>query len=108
MNPATRKTKDVEREVTLRLVHFGTSAIRFVLEPWGEVYSFAPQDVFVVQARGPEPADPEVAYEEGAVTVSGWVGSTVRLFKNGEELGMGAFERAPVPDAFPTIPQETR
>lgn len=93
--------KDERRDVRLHLTNHRGVEVELVLEPWGEIYPLAPDDKIVVIVRGPEPLDPEVSFTDGSVTVWAWVGSTMWVFKNGEELGAGPGQRPAVPDAFP-------
>jgi hypothetical protein len=104
-----RKAKESTRlqTVKLRIVNWRNVEIRFVLEPWGESYPFAPEDQFVVEFEGPPPADPEVVDEEQSVTVWGWAGSIARLLKNSVEVGNSTLARTAVPDAFPVKNHQT-
>lgn len=96
MTESSGRAPDNE-EVVLRLFNSWGHTIDFVLEPWGEVYAFGSEDEFLLVARGPSPTSPEIDVASGSVTVSGWPGSTVRLYKNGLELGAGSSERTRVP-----------
>jgi hypothetical protein len=97
MPKAAKDITKVPYEVTLRLFNTKRDATNFVLEPWGEVYVFSPGDELEVRMKAPEPGVPEVDVTDEALTVFGWAGSTASLFKNGEELGAGSYERTPVP-----------
>jgi hypothetical protein len=87
-----------EIEVRLLLTNSSDRFLSFVLEPWGEVYAFEPEAQISLVLCGPEGGHPEVDYGSEAVTVWSWSGSTARVFKNDIELGVGEFERTPVPD----------
>lgn len=89
-----------EQEVHLRILNSDSDST-FVLEPWGEVYSFPAGHQIEIVAKGPAKGSLDLDVSKGAVTVWGWPGSTAFLFKDGKELGSGAFERTRVPDAFP-------
>ena len=87
-----------DREVKLRISNSKAGPITFTLEPWGETYSLDAGDVFVLIFQGPDGDGPEVDIGEERITVWGWTGSTVRLFKGDEELGAGPVEKPRVPD----------
>jgi hypothetical protein len=91
------KDKQVKHEVMLRFFNSTEREVSFVLEPWGETYPFGVDDEYVVIARSPLAGAPDVDLTEDGITVSGWAGSTMQLFRNGEELGAGSFPRTPVP-----------
>jgi hypothetical protein len=74
-------------EVRLTLRNSQGYDIALVLEPWGEVYRFAAGDELVALASGPAPVTPEIEFIDGRVIIHGWTGSTIRLFKDGHELG---------------------
>jgi hypothetical protein len=76
-------------EVTLRIQNRQGREVTFVLEPWGEVYHFAPRDEFFVTFTGPQ-GTPQVDVEDDAVVVWAWQGCTATLKKNGTELGSTA------------------
>jgi hypothetical protein len=73
------------------------STVEFVLEPWGEVYKMAPNDMFVVAGKGPEEDSFEVVFENDAISVWGWPGSVLWLYHNDKELGERTEPRTPVP-----------
>ena len=91
-------------EIRLLISNSSRELVTFVLEPWGETYPLAAQEQISMVARGPEGGYPQVDYAEGEILVWSWPGSTVRIFKDDMELGVGAFERTPVPvNALPPI-----
>lgn len=92
-------------EVRLLIVNTKTVPVAFHLEPWGEVYELQPQGQVSLVYRGPEGGHPEVAVGDEFIETWGWVGSTVRAFKDDEELGGPGCDRPLVPDAFPPIKQ---
>ena len=77
--------------------------ISLVLEPWGEVFPLAPDELVIALAIGPDSDGPEVEMTEEAITLHCWTGSTIRLFKDGHELGAGLFAPAPVPEGWDKI-----
>jgi hypothetical protein len=79
---ATKKAQDTR----LRVINTKTHNVNFVLEPWGNIYEMAPADEYVVVFRGPSPAEPEVELTDDAVTVYGWTGSTVCVYKGDVEI----------------------
>jgi hypothetical protein len=93
----SRNTEDQRHLSGLRLFNPRDCDLTFVLEPWGESYCLRPGDVCDLEFAAAGPGYAEVDFAEDVVTVSGWAGSTVRVFLNGEELGAGSFERTPVP-----------
>jgi hypothetical protein len=99
MNSARLKDRRKSQEITLRITNSKQNDVSFVMEPWGEVYPFAPGDDLVVIFRSPANDVAEIDFGDDTVTAYGWPGSTVQLFRNGEELGTGLFERTPVPEA---------
>jgi hypothetical protein len=92
-------------EVRLLVVNTKSVTVTFVLEPWGETYELRPEEQVSLVYRGPEGGYPEVAVGDDVIETWGWVGSTVRLFKDDEELGGANCNRPHVPDAFPAIQQ---
>ena len=92
-------------EVRLLIINTKGFPVAFHLEPWGEVYELRPEEQVSLVYRGPEGGYPEVAVGEDAIETWGWVGSTVRLFKDDQELGGVGCDRPDVPDAFPGIKQ---
>src|SRR5688572_26308447 len=81
------RTRRAESSVQIRLVNSHQSAVQLVLEPWGETYTIAPDDVIDITARGPEGETLEIAHQPEAIVVWGWPGSTVRVSHGEEELG---------------------
>jgi hypothetical protein len=94
--------KNLNHEIWLRVVNSLPHEVTFVLEPWGETYAFGPGEMFLIRALASEPGTPEIDFKTDSVTVCGWPGSTVYLFKDNEEIGKGLFERTRVPiGAYP-------
>jgi hypothetical protein len=73
----SEKESPKEHEVTLQFSNSLTRDIRFVLEPWGESYMFRPDDELVIRAIGPDSGIPEIDLTNEAITIYGWVDSTV-------------------------------
>jgi hypothetical protein len=99
------KTK--EYTTSLRVCNTRSIALTFILEPWGEEYTIAPEATFEIVARGPEGDSLEVEYADDHVTLYGWPGSVVSLFHEGTELGTGSSERTPIPFA-PHLEEEKK
>ena len=92
VNPKTK-----EYTTSLRVCNARSIALTFILEPWGEQYTLAPEATFEIVARGPEGDSLEVEFADEHVILYGWPGSVVTLFHEGTELGAGASERTPLP-----------
>lgn len=86
-----------ERTACLRIRNLRAGKVLFYLEPWGEQYTMAPNDVFQIVAHGPEGGCLELEYREDDITLYGWTGCAVSVFQDGVELGAGSFDRAAVP-----------
>jgi len=72
--------------------------IKLYLEPWGEEFEMPLQSEYVLVGDGPENGSGfTVDYSEQSIVVSGWTGSTVQVYSNGEEIGDVRW-RPPVPD----------
>ncbi len=71
----------------LRIGKTTADVVLFFLEPWGEEYNMPPGVTFDVVAKGPDGDDLELHYGERRITLYGWTGSIVRVFKDGIELG---------------------
>lgn len=72
--------------------------LAFFLEPWGEEYSIPSDCEFVVLGRGPrEGSGLWIEYGEKTITVTGWTGSIVQVFSEGQALG-GSANKPAVPD----------
>jgi hypothetical protein len=87
----------MEYDTVIKVINGSENPVDFVLEPWGEIHRMAPEDVFVLAAKGPEGDTFEVIYEKNSICVWGWPGSVVWLFHNEKELGAGSGPRTPVP-----------
>ena len=85
----------------LRVVNSQSRAITFCLEPWGELYDMPPDAIFEVVGRGPEGDSLELEVSSDAITVYGWAGSIVEVFRDGAVLEEGPLPRTPVPSTVP-------
>jgi hypothetical protein len=93
-------------EVRLLIVNSQEESVTFILEPWGETFALDPGEQLSLVARGPEGGYPELDYEARTITYWGWSGSTVRVFKNDQEMGVVDVERTSIPEnAYPNIKQ---
>jgi len=90
---------------SVRIANKLDTELRFDLEPWGEQYQMPPGAVFTVVARSPGPGHYEIQVAKGRITVFGWEGSTVELFRNGEVLGAHSGEPRPTPPPTPPRPR---
>lgn len=66
-------------------------AITLYLEPWAEEYVIEPNGSLDLLGSGP-PGQFEVAACRGGLTVYGWSGSTVRVFRGGVDVSEGSGE----------------
>jgi hypothetical protein len=89
-----------ETTVTLRLNNNLTDRLAVIVEPWCEHYSLPASSTFDVIAKGPEDAFLEIDCELSRLTIYGWSGSVITVFKDGKELLPGAG----VGDANPGVP----
>jgi hypothetical protein len=71
-------------DVTIRITNTTADTLMFVLEPWGEVYDFAPGSKMVVKFSADREGEPEIVLGERAVEVYGWTGCTAIVELNGE------------------------
>jgi hypothetical protein len=85
-------------ETCIAVRNFGSREIVLYLEPWAEEFPMAVQAELVLVGRGPHKGNGfSVDYREDGLVVSGWTGSVVQVFSQGEELG-DVRQRPPVPD----------
>jgi hypothetical protein len=80
------KENEMAQAIKMRLRNDRSSSQEIRLEPWGEIYEFPGGDTIEVEASGPDTEMLEIEVGESSVTVHGWVGSAVRLLRNGREL----------------------
>jgi len=78
--------KPREVTVTVRLHNNGADHLAVLVEPWCEQYSLPPAASFDLVAKGPERALLEIDSRPTEMTIYGWTGSVVRVFKDGKEL----------------------
>jgi hypothetical protein len=95
---------ETQSEGELRLVfqvsNNQLSEIALVLEPWGDVKPLLPHESYDVEFRGPIGGLPVIQVNDGYVTVFGWSGCVVKLYKDGAIVP--GYEREPPP--VPGIP----
>jgi hypothetical protein len=89
-----------QHETSIRITNSHAVDITIVIEPWGEIYELVPADRLDVVAEGPDGGALEVDFQAGKVIVWAWPGSTVRLFRDGVEIG-GDRTRSPSASAYP-------
>jgi hypothetical protein len=77
---------DEMEEVRIRVTSDRPDDFTLVIEPWGDVYCVKPTDEYVILARGPAPAKPELVQGTNKLTYYGWTGSTLTLYHNGKSL----------------------
>jgi hypothetical protein len=93
------KTTSIE-EVQIRVLSDRESDFTLIIEPWGDTHCVRPTDEYLIVARGPAPAKPELVQGQDCLTYYGWDGSTLTLYRNGESLDDPADSR-PLPPATP-------
>lgn len=76
----------MEKVLCLRVTNRRETELTFYLEPWGEQFIMAPGATFHVVAKGPDGDSLEVEYGDNYVSLYGWIGSVVSVFKDGIEL----------------------
>lgn len=85
-------------EVVLALRNGSDRALTLYLEPWGEEHTFPVGARYLIVGYGPRKGSGlEAEYRDQAVIVTAWIGSSVRLYEQGKELGSGK-PRPPVPE----------
>jgi hypothetical protein len=68
------------------------------LEPWGEEINMPVDRELIIVGEGPQRGSGfTVDYAEHGMTVTGWTGSIVRVFSNGQQI-VGSPDMPPVPD----------
>lgn len=96
-----------EYEISMVFSNRRETTVKFVLEPWGEIYPIEPRASLTVSFRSSilpsSPHNIEIEYGVDAITVYAWEGSTVALFQDGEEVGPGAFSRLHVPEGLEVL-----
>ena len=73
-------------QLSLRLRNSRTCTVELRLEPWGEACELEPGAVVDVLASDTAGPLLEIDCGDTAITVYGWVGSTVSLFRDGAPL----------------------
>src|SRR5437870_3595150 len=88
------------QDFRFRVVNSGSSPLIFHLEPWGDEVSMSPGFSLDVLARGPQGEGKilEVVVSGDSVTVYGWSGSLVRLFRGTTEIGGEQSQGNPAPE----------
>ena len=84
MTSAEQTTK--LEEVRIRVTSNRESDFTLIIEPWGDTHCVRPTDEYLIVARGPAPAEPELIQGADCLTYYGWTGSTLTLYRNGESL----------------------
>ena len=77
--------------VRLTVTNEQDGAITLYLEPWAEEHVIAPNISLELIGSGP-PGQFEVAACRDGLTVYGWSGSTVRVFRDGVEVSVASGE----------------
>jgi hypothetical protein len=91
-------TDNNQLEIQMFIVNATEHALRFYLEPWGEEHLWKPKAKFLIIGRGPKKGSGfMIEYQENAVIVTAWKGSTVQIFEQEREIGR-IEHRPPVPD----------
>jgi hypothetical protein len=97
-------SQQTERQkVALRLANTRPDPVTVHLEPWGEQHDMAPGATLELVADGPREDCLELSLNETGVTVWGWPGSVVHLFRDGEPVE-GTAGCIPTPETPPHAP----
>jgi hypothetical protein len=70
----------------LRVSNYDAEPITLCLEPWADEIPIPSKVGFEIVAEGPEGNCLEVTYEERRISVYGWSGSVLSVFKDGDRL----------------------
>ena len=93
-----------EYEVSIVFSNRRETTVKFVLEPWGEIYPIEPRASLTAAFRSSIPPSSlhsaEIEYGVDSITVYAWEGSTVALFQDGKAVGSGASSRLHVPEGL--------
>jgi hypothetical protein len=89
-----------EQRVAFQVSNGQSNENALVLKPWGDVNPLLPRESYDVEFRGPIGGSPVIQVSDGYVTVFGWSGCVVKLYKDGAIVP--GYERKPPP--VPSIP----
>jgi len=77
---------ETQRRIVTRVRNNEATPVKFVLEPWGEIYDMPAAAIFEVVAEGSSDGTLEVEVGSSQITVYGWPGSKLSVTSNGHEL----------------------
>ena len=75
------------------------------LEPWGDQFEMLPADRLCLTARAEQSGSFEVEHLESEIIVWAWPSAVVRVFSDGDEVGVVEVAERP---AVPAVPEGHR
>lgn len=94
--------------VRLRVTNERTVEVAFHLEPWGEVHAMLPGAIVEIEVSGVGNEAIEIVESDASITFWGTTGSSVRVWRDGVEIGADNGNRPGVPNALPLAQTATR
>jgi hypothetical protein len=88
---------ETAQRVAFKIINTRSHEIALVLEPWGDVLPLLPGDSYDVVLRGPSGESPIIQLDDTYITVFGWSGCIIKLFKDGAIVPGYEREGPPVP-----------
>ena len=89
-------------ESSINVTNSSERTLVFHLEPWGEQIEMLPGARFVITAEAEQQGSFEVEHGENEIVVWAWSSAVVKVFCEGEEIGVAAGVERP---AVPAIPE---
>ena len=89
-------------ESSIGITNSFEETVVFHLEPWGEEIEMPTGATFVVVAKAEQVGAFQVDHSESGMTVWAWPSATVKIFHDGEEVGIGFGGERP---AVPPVPE---
>ena len=86
---------------SIQITNSSHKAKKLFLEPWAEEFEMASGKTFDFVAEAEQEGNFEIEFGDSEIGVFAWSTSTVKVFCDGKELGVGDFERPLVP----TVPK---
>ncbi len=84
-------------EQRLRVRNGHSKAMTLTLEPWGDTYQLAPDDVYDIIIHSPGIGIFDVEMNDDSIIVWGWEGAYVSLIQDGRVMRDGTVGHLPVP-----------
>ena len=89
-------------ESSIHIRNSSEGTLTFHLEPWGEQIEMPPGARFVITAEAEQHGSFEVEHGENEIVVWAWPSAVVKVFCEGEEIGVAAGVERP---AVPPVPE---